>query len=323
MFHSSAKILSNYLRKEISDQITNCKDFSSFELEVKLAIDRGIEILGINDTNYPYRLKQIPDAPLLLYKKGHGELSPSRSIAIVGTRKMTDYGRETTRVLLNSLKQFGIHVYSGLAYGVDVTAHKYCLDLAIPTSAILGHGLDRVYPAAHRSVARAIQSTGNLISEFALGTVAAPINFPKRNRIIAAMVDLVIVVESNEKGGSLITAELANGYNREVMAVPGPVNWPTSVGCNRLIKTQAAHLLQSAEDISTLMGWTAQPSKQPPPVLTEEESFVIEHVGDQAIQLDDLAMKCNLDVHLLSAILLSLELKNCISSLPANRYKRR
>ncbi len=276
--------------------------------------------------DYPYRLKQIPDAPNILFVKGSGELSPQRSMGIVGTRKMTRYGAEVLREMISELRTMNVHVFSGLAYGVDIEAHKNCLSQEIPTSAVLGHALDQDVLKGNRTHAKALQSKGNLISEFVPGTTTRAINFPMRNRILAGLVDLLMVIESPIKGGSLITAKLANQYNRDVMAVPGNINQLCSQGCNALIRDHKAHIYSNVQDISRLMDWKTDDEHTQLELFSElnpNERSLLDLMAYDNVHLDWLADRLNWPLHQLSLVLLELELKNFISSLGGKRYRRK
>ena len=208
--------------------------------------DTGAKMTFLSDADYPRRLKQCEDAPLMLFQKGKFDLNNSRMLAIVGTRKPTNYGMHVAETLVKSAKGSGITIVSGLAYGIDVWVHKLCLKYNVPTLAVLGHGLDRIYPYAHRQVAQDMLKKGGLLTEFVTGTNPDRENFPKRNRIVAGLCDATLVIESKRKGGSLITAELANDYNRDVFAVPGQLGHEMSEGCNWLIANDKAHLYSAS-----------------------------------------------------------------------------
>ncbi|MEX1191114.1 MAG: DNA-processing protein DprA [Brumimicrobium sp.] len=279
------------------------------------------------DEDYPYRLKQCQDAPTLLYSKGDFELNPKRSIAIVGTRNMTTYGKKIIKELVSSLKPFNVQIVSGLAYGVDVCTHRCCLDYDISTVGVLGHGLDRVYPSHHREVAKKMMSSnGGLLTEFPNGTNPDRENFPKRNRIVAGITDATIIVESGKKGGSLITAHLANDYSRDVFAYPGNIDSPYSIGCNNLIASDKAHLVTCANDIIKMLDWEVK--EKPKPIqtnifqqLTGDEKKVVKKIKEfEKISLDVLSVKLKTPVSILSALLLNLELKGIIMTLPGKKY---
>lgn len=279
------------------------------------------------DENFPFRLKECPDTPILIYGKGDFNTNPKRAVAVVGTRKVTSYGKELVEQLIADLAQHHVQVISGMAYGVDVLAHKACLKHGVSTIGVLGHGLDRLYPYQHREIAhKMIASDGGLLTEFISGTNPDRENFPKRNRIVAGMTDATIVIESGEKGGSLITALLANDYARDVFAFPGNINSTYSIGCNQLIANQKAHLVTGAKDIIKLMGWDYQPKTtiqaQLFPDLNKEESVVFNCIRNhKLISVDQLSVQLKQPVSKLNGTLLSLELQGVVLAQPGNKFK--
>lgn len=281
------------------------------------------------DGEYPYRLRQLPDCPLFLFVKGELQLSPLRCIGVVGTRKMTAYGKQMISEFAEGFRGLDVTVFSGLAYGVDIATHKACNERAIKNFAVLAHGLDRIYPPTHSSTARkSLENGGGLISEYLPGVMPDRENFPKRNRILAALVDVLLVVESADKGGSLISASYASDLNREVMAIPGDVNNKYSIGCNRLIKYHKAHLYEKPEDLIRLMNWDVERNKglQIPMFnsLSKEEQEVYSIIKSfKTIELQHLVLESKRTSSYLAGVLLELELKNCIYSLPGMRYKCR
>jgi DNA processing protein len=229
--------------------------FERAEREAVFIRKNKITPMFYTDAGYPVRLKQCDDGPVLLFYKGVADLNSSRVIAIIGTRNATDYGRDITERLVNDFVKYNVTIVSGLAYGIDVTSHKAAVKNNLPTVGVLGHGLDRLYPAIHASVAEKMIQNGGLITEFPSGTNPDKENFLQRNRIVAGLVDAVIVIESAKKGGALITADYANGYNRDVFAIPGNINNGYSEGCNDLIRLNKAGLVQSAANVVEMMGW--------------------------------------------------------------------
>jgi DNA processing protein len=282
--------------------------------------------LFYDDPNYPRRLKNCIDAPLMLYQKGSVSLNPSKIVAIVGTRAATSYGKQICENLIQSFSGSDITVVSGLALGIDAHAHRLCLEHNVPTIGVLGHGLDRIYPAQNRSLANKMLNDGGLITEFIPGTDPDRENFPKRNRIVAGISDATIVIESKTKGGSLITAHLANDYNRDVFAFPGNVNTESSQGCNRLIANQKAHLIQNPQDFLTLMNWTESSPKKPVqrilfPKLNTKQKSIVEIISKSAgVQIDVISIKTNLPITLLNTELFHLEMEGVIRSLPGKTY---
>lgn len=279
------------------------------------------------DSDYPYRLKECADSPILLYAKGNFELNPKRTIAVVGTRNMTTYGKKLIRELISSLKPYNVQIVSGLAYGVDVYTHRCCLEFGVPTIGVLGHGLDRVYPFQHRSTAqKMVENEGGLLTEFPNGTNPDRENFPKRNRVVAGMTDATIIIESGEKGGSLITAHLANDYSRDVFAYPGNVDSPYSIGCNSLIANDKAHLVTSSRDITKMLEWELKAKEKPVQTnlfhqLDGDEKKIVKLLKEfEKISLDVLSVKLKTPVSRLSGLLLSLELKGIVLTLPGKKY---
>lgn len=286
----------------------------------------GGEILFFTDSNYPKKLKHCEDAPLVLYSKGTFNWNNQRNVAIVGTRKMTQYGRELTEELIDGLKNMDVVVVSGMAYGVDVCAHKQALRNNMETWGVLGHGLDKLYPSAHFKVASEMFKNGGLISEFIPGMDIEPGNFPMRNRIVAGLTDATVVVESGVSGGSMITANLARDYHREVFAFPGDVKKESSAGCLKLIRENTASLIQSSADFLESMDW--KPAKQA--AMQQASLFLnLDPIEERVVHclqekkelsLDILGLLAKLPVHELSALLLNLEFKGLIRSLPGKRY---
>jgi len=279
------------------------------------------------DENYPERLKNCCDAPIVLFSKGNFDLNPARCVAVVGTRKVTDYGKRIAEELIEELAPFGVQVVSGLAFGVDSLAHRYALKQGLSTVGVLGHGLDRLYPAQHKELAhKMVAEDGGLLSEFVVGTNPDRENFPKRNRIVAGMTDATIVVESGSKGGSLITAHLANDYSRDVFAYPGNIFHAYSEGCNSLIANDKAHLVSRPAQIIEMLNWRLTDKK---PVqrqffvdLTEEEENVVNILKDKNIaSIDQLSGILQQKVSQLSSCLLNLELVGIVASLPGKNYK--
>lgn len=298
------------------------------EQELKFIDKFRIKALFLTDDDYPKRLKNCADAPVMVYFKGNADLNAGKVISIVGTRNATDYGKEICRTLVEDLKVHQPLIISGLAYGIDGAAHKEALKNDIPNVAVLAHGLDRIYPAQHRTMAEKIVDCGGLITEFMSGTIPDRENFPKRNRIIAGLADLTIVVEANIKGGALITAELANSYNRDVFAYPGRVNDEFSQGCNFLIKTNRANLMTRVADLEYLMGWTRNqvaPLKTQlslPINLTNDEQIIADILyAKGSLGVDDLAILTGFQQSKLVMIILGMEMHGSIISLPGKVYK--
>lgn len=279
------------------------------------------------DKDYPHRLKNCLDAPLMLYSFGDANPNPAKTISVVGTRNISTYGHVIVEELIASLVPYDVQVVSGLAYGVDILTHRACLKHGISTIGVLGHGLDRIYPQQHRPTAiKMMTSNGGLLTEFPSKTNPDKENFPKRNRIVAGMTDATIVVESSIKGGSLITANLANDYNRDVFAYPGNVFNDYSKGCNALIANNKAHLVTSGKDIINLLGWEiASPEsaqKQLFNDLSADEKLIMKELVDfPEISIDVLSIKLKKPTSWLSSTLLTLELQGLVMCLPGKKYR--
>lgn len=305
---------------------------SRAEQELKTAEKKGIQIHFFTSPHYPARLKQIDDAPILIYQKGTASLNQEKHLAIVGTRKATTYGRDFVEKLLLELKEYNPLIISGMAYGIDITAHREALKNQLCAIGVLANGLDSLYPAAHQHTADLMLAEGGaLISESPIGTKPDALRFPARNRITAALADLVLVVESMRKGGAMITAQYANDYNREVAALPGNVGINTSEGCNWLIKTHQAHLVTSAEDIVYLMNWKSSTSTTPQKQkvlsidefgLSEEETLVIKELFEkEQLSIDELSLFLSIPLNQIAVILLNLEMQDLIEALPGKRFR--
>lgn len=309
-----------------ADLIVNQKPFEKAEEELKRAVKEGVEILLYSDKNYPKRLKHINDAPALLYYKGNVDLNKTKVVAIVGTRKATNYGKEFTEELVAQLKAHDALVVSGLAYGIDICAHKASLSYDLPTIGVMASGINVVYPSVHRETAHKMIQNGGLLTEHSYDVKPDPHKFPARNRIIAGMVDAVIVIEAAKKGGALITAEVANGYNKDVFALPGDIGNAFSEGCNNLIKSHKANLLTGIKDLEYVMNWEAQTepvAKLDLTSLNGEELQVATQLADhkEGIQIDNLSWQTQLPVNQLASVLLNLEFKGFVNSMPGKRFK--
>ena len=226
------------------------------EEEFNFTQKHNITITSYDDAHYPNRLRHCQDAPFVLYSKGNINFNHSKVVSVVGTRRITPYGKSMCSELIAGLKKHNPLIVSGLAYGVDISAHQAALQNDLPTVGVVGHGMDKLYPSQHQHYVNQMLNNGGVVTEFKQGTQPDRENFPKRNRIIAGAADLVIVIESAIKGGSMITANIANSYDREVFAVPGNVHAEYSMGCNALIKSHKAILLENVEDIENIMNWT-------------------------------------------------------------------
>lgn len=308
-----------------------CKNpelFRMAEQEMKFIRDQGIRVLSRGAADYPRRLEQCSDAPLLLYVKGNANLDAPRTLALVGTRKHTEYGQRLCEDLLAGLAHCkDLLVISGLAYGIDTIAHKASLNNQLPTAAVLGHGLHTLYPAANKSLAQdMIRRDGALVTEFSSASNMDRGNFPARNRIVAGLADITVVAESDSKGGALITALMANSYNRDVAAFPGRVYDHKSAGTNMLIRKNLAALINSAEDLLTLMNWdipAAGPAVQTrlDLQLSREEQLLLDLLAAKdSLHADELLLHSGMNSSELAVTLLQLEMQGLIRSLPGKHY---
>jgi DNA processing protein len=310
-----------------------------FKNDVLKRAEEEIDYLGKNqvsalfylDEHYPERLRHCEDAPVVIFVKGQINFNRSKVLSVVGTRNPTDYGKELCISMIEDLAAHhpDLLVVSGLAYGIDICAHKSALKFKLETAAILAHGLTVVYPAMHREAARQIMEQGALVTEFLHDEQPEPNNFVKRNRIIAGIADATVVVESGEQGGALITADIANSYSRDVFAFPGRTFDNYSRGCNRLIKTNRAALIEDAHDVEYLMGWQTDEKmvkrdlqKELFVDLSPEEAFLLKAVRENSgITIDQLSLQCDLPVSRVSAFLLNLEFHGLVKCLPGKIYK--
>ncbi|MDD2562744.1 MAG: DNA-processing protein DprA [Salinivirgaceae bacterium] len=301
------------------------------EEEILFCEKHSIKILSSFEKRFPPKLINCPDSPLILFVKGNEDiLFKKRIFAIVGTRNSTVYGKIMVESLVHDFKErnHDITIVSGLAYGIDVIAHKASLHNQIPTAAVLGHGLDKIYPAQHRSIAlNIIKENGALVTEFPHKAPYDKTNFIRRNRIIAGLSDAILVAESGISGGALATADYAQGYGRDVFAFPGKIGDENSAGCNALIKRNKAALCENLSDIEYGMNWDTN-SKSPVQKqifeeLTEEEETIFDlFEDDQPITVDYLASKLAIPVYKVSSILLAIEFKGIITACPGNQYRK-
>lgn len=277
------------------------------------------------DKTYPHRLKMCDDGPIVLYQKGNGTHNSARMLGVVGTRNCTEYGRKVCNNIIDGLKDFGVTIVSGLAYGIDIAAHRAALQAGLPTFAVVAHGLHTLYPGEHHSIAEKMMDTGGLLTDYNHTSPFHPSNFPSRNRIVAGMCDATLVIETPDKGGSLITANIANSYGRDVFAVPGRAGDKTSEGCNRLIRTNHAHLVESAEQIAELMGWSKHNEKKVQKTifidLSDADKAIIELLKEGPVPIDELCAKAKTTTGKLSAQLLNLEFSGVVRSLPGKVYE--
>jgi len=308
--------------------IKNFTDFSSSEEEIKFIEKYKITPLFITDENYPKRLLNCYDSPILLYFRGNADLNTSKIISIVGTRNNSDYGKTVCEKFIEDLHAENALIVSGLAFGIDTIAHKAALKNNLNTVAVLAHGLDMIYPNQNKSLAKQMTEQGGLLTDFISNTNPDKQNFPKRNRIVAGICDAVVVIESGKKGGSLITAELGNGYNKDVFAIPGRTTDTKSEGCNYLIKNNKAALINNANDLLEMMSWTSTAKPSPKKQrelfieLSPDEKIVVDILQQQDnIQIDELYFKTGLSSSAVATALLMLEMQNVVVSLPGKVYK--
>ena len=308
--------------------IKNFHDFEKAEEEIQFIKKYKIIPLFITDKNYPQRLLNCYDSPSMLYYKGNANLNSSKIVAIVGTRNNNEYGKNICEKLVEELAGEEVIIVSGLAFGIDSIAHKAAIKNEMKTIGVLAHGLDRVYPSQNSALAKQMITNGGLLTEFRSLTSPDRQNFPSRNRIVAGISDAVIVVETGIKGGSLITAELGNSYNKDVFAFPGRVNDIKSEGCNFLIKNNKAALITSAKDILENMGWIkknetgAKKQRELFIELTADEKTVVDILQSQEqVHIDELYLKSKLNSSAVAAALLMLEMQGVVASLPGKIYK--
>ena len=314
--------------------IKNCDEARSrAEVELEYDLRYGIEPIPMNDDRYPQRLKDCDDAPLMLFYKGNADLNQQRVINIVGTRQCTPYGEDLIRRFISDLKQLSprVLIVSGLAYGVDINAHRQALANGYETVGVLAHGLDDLYPTRHRETALQMIEHGGLLTEFLTQTNADKINFVRRNRIVAGMSDACILVESKAHGGGLITTEISQAYGRDVFAFPGRVGDAYSEGCNNLIRSNGAGLITSAADFVKDMGWqddaTLMRAKQQGierslfPELSPEEQLIVDILSKpNDLQINLISVKTNIDITRLTSLLFTMEMKGIIKTLAGGMY---
>lgn len=328
VFEASVKELVRIpgIGRSIAQNVKQKKVLQQAEQEMQFLESNGVKALFYLDEEYPNRLKHFDDSPIMLYYKGAADLNTQRIVAIVGTRKPTPYGIGVCEALIEALVPYNVLVVSGLAYGVDITAHRKCLEVGLSTVGVLGHGLKHIYPAQHRRVAEMMIQSGGLLSEYTSGTRPEREYFPMRNRIVAGLCDALIVVETAKKGGSMITAKMANDYNRDVFAVPGRVGEKLSEGCNHLIKSHQAALLESTKDLAYVMQWEEKEKKSGKQGqlffdLSEEEKIIVDLLENrEAVGIEHLLLSAEMPSSVMAGNLLNLEFKGLVRSLPGKRY---
>lgn len=310
---------------QIAQEINSKKAFFRAEQEFQFIEKNGIAPLFFLDANYPARLQHIPDAPILLFLRGAANLNAKRVLSIVGTRKPRPHSCHLVKQLLEEIPSSDLLIVSGLAYGVDICAHRTCIELGLPTLGVLAHGLDRIYPPEHRGIAKQMEVQGGLLSEFPSQTKPDRERFPMRNRIIAGLSDAMVVVESKRRGGSMISAYLASDYHRDVFTFPARPNDQYAAGNNLLIKTHRAQLIECAKDLMEQLSWDQAQNRSPQLSLFNQLS-AREQVLCEALQkedrlhLDQLIQVSQIPLAQVAGILLELEFKGIIRSLPGNQY---
>lgn len=298
--------------------------------EVAFLEHENIKATFFLDKDYPQRLLHCDDGPILLYSKGKIDWNASKMISFVGTRKATVKGKAICEQMIRDLKPHGATIVSGLAYGIDITAHKAAMEAGLPTIGILASGLDEIYPKPHYKYAEKMQLNGGIASDYHSKTKLLPSNFAERNRIVAGLAEAVVVIESSAKGGSLITADLANGYNRDVFAVPGRVDDSQSEGCNKLIKSNKAALIESVKDLEYILGWEVEPKTKKASQTQrqlfveldeEEEKIISAFEGKDLLPIDELSLLAQMPMSKTASLLLNLEFKGVVKSLPGKQYQ--
>lgn len=331
IFKSDRKYLlhKTNLSSKIIDEILSPVVLEKAAKELEFVEKNNLKLYFVSDKDYPSRLRECADAPILFYFKGDIDFNAEKVISIVGTRKSTSYGNSFCDTFLQDISTVmpNTLIVSGLAYGIDIQAHRAALKYNLPTVGVLAHGLDIIYPSAHRHTAAEMVHHGGVLSEFPSKTEPDRFNFVRRNRIVAGMCDAVIVVESDEKGGSLITAEIANSYCKDVFALPGKMTDKYSRGCNKLIASHRADLFQSTEYFLQQMGWDEESKKKKPQqqqlfvILSDDEQAIVDKLSTQeSLHIDQLARELNLPAYQLFSLLLDMEMKGFIKNMPGNMY---
>lgn len=302
-------------------------DMKRLHNEIAFINKHEIQPLFITDDGYPDKLRECDDAPIMLYYKGTTPLENRKMVAVVGSRENTDYGARMVEELIEGLKQEDIVIVSGLAFGIDVIAHRKALQAGLPTIGVIAHGLDTIYPSQHKHIAREMVKDGGLLTEYTSNTNPEKYNFPMRNRIVAGLSDVTIVVETAKKGGAMITAKLATSYNRDVAAFPGRVVDKKSDGCNYLIRTNIAQLITGADDLLEWMNWKSDGAKKAVQRklfshLTDDEMKIAAILEDsEGMHIDEVLLKSNFTSAQLSSFLLTMELSGSVKALPGKRFR--
>ncbi len=328
IFSESKRILLRIpnIGEQLADEVAKTDPKAIADHDLNYCTKNNVNISFFLDEDYPTRFKHMADAPLLIYSKGSFDPHHARTVAIVGTRKPSNYGQQLCATLVEDLKAFNVQIISGLAYGIDGIAHKTAVKEGIENLAVMGTGMDVIYPAAHKNLSDEVMKNGALITEYPTNMRTDWENFPRRNRVIAAMADVVIVVQSAKKGGSLITAEFGNQYFKDVFAFPGRINDDASAGCNALIKQNKAHLMESVDDIAYIMRWSQKPSSSDKQAtlfieLTPQEQVIFDLLkAKEEATMDWLHNTSKITLSELSSILLTLEFKGVVQPLPGKQF---
>jgi DNA processing protein len=306
--------------------IKNFRGFNKAEKEIQFISRYGIRALFFKDADYPRRLLNCCDPPLLLFYKGNADLNSGKIISIAGTRRHSEYGKSVVEALVKEMAAHNVLIVSGLAYGIDSLAHRNALKNNLATIGVIAHGMDTIYPPQNTSLAKEMLALGGILTEFKSNTSPDKYNFPSRNRIVAGMSDATIIVESGEKGGSMITAEIANGYNKDVFAVPGKIFDTRSNGCNELIRMNKAILLNHPAQIAETLGWNERKIAANPQTtlftdLDDTEKRVVELLQQNTNTFDELNISLGVAASRLASVLLNLELKNLVEALPGKKFR--
>lgn len=330
VFKESGKTLEKIpnIGSVVTKSILNQKVLSRAEEEIEFIEKNNIQALFYTDKEYPSRLSNCYDSPIMLYFKGNSQLNNQRVVSIIGTRRATNYGKDICREITSHLKDYNVLILSGLAYGIDSCSHREALDNNIETVGVLGHGLDTLYPAQNRQISERMIENGGLLTEFISKTKPDRENFPKRNRIVAGMSDAIVVIESGRKGGAIITADLGNSYNRDVFAIPGRSGDEFSKGCNYLIRTNRAALIENGSNLTYFMGWeksNQQINQQPKLFLelnTGEQTIYDCILLSKEISIDKISITTGIKTSLVASILLKLEFEGLVRALPGKLFRK-
>lgn len=313
------------ITKKILESLRSTYIIERAEQELNFIEKNEVDMFFYTDKEFPRRLEFCDDAPLLLFGKGNMNFNAKRVISVVGTRTSSQYGREMAEKIVTELKDLDVLVVSGLALGIDINSHKAAVKNNMQTIGCLAHGIETIYPPSSRVTAGQMLKHGGVVTEFLSGTLPNRENFPSRNRVIAGMCDCLLIVESKERGGSMISADLAYGYNKDVFAVPGKATDSLSVGCNNLIKYKKAAMVTSGKDIAREMNWDLKPKSVQPqlfPELSADQKKTLMVIRDASqIHVDELGLKTGLDNSILASTLLELEFEGLIRSLPGKSYE--